>query len=377
MNVSVPSSPNLSSRIALCLSALLAAAASVAGADVKALRFNVENIEVLKLPDVNFSAAKVLPNGDVTFLGPDRWGIHGLSRLSGTIQSFSLHAVPESTHADIQMKDDLAVDGEGRIHVPANWFEWKQASTPKAGVFVFERSGRYLATIELKMQCATERVAVDSAGNLIVLALEAASLKGLRKECFLLHKFTRKGEHLTSFSPCPEANIAGTSGSADSRNSDLARLRADVDRGHLWIRNGLVHHVLPVSRLLRVFDAEGKKVQEIALIPPASDMLLAGGGMTASSADDQVWRILSMSNGSFLVEWLHVEKAGSAGQRRGTYLALHDQHGRALSSAAHPPSRPAIPLYCDNQGRVFFLLLNRISAERMEVQLAQTSLELQ
>jgi hypothetical protein len=363
-------------RPALYLVALQVTAASLVETEVKTLSFNLDSREPLKLPDVNFSAVKISPNGDLVFLAPDHWGIHLLSRASGALSSFSLHGVPESSHASVQIKDDVAVDDQGRLYLPANWFEWRQGSIPKAGVFLFGPTGRYLATIELAIQCSPERVVVDSGGNLVVLALEAAYAKGLQKECLLLHKFTRKGERLASFSPCPVVGQAATPG-PDELRSRLARLRAETERGQLWIQNGLVYHVLPSSRLLRVFDSEGKELREVSFLPPDSGSLLAAGGMTANPANDRVWRILAMADGRFIVEWLHAEKAGDGGQLRTTFLALHSQDGRPLTAAEHPPMRPSIPLYCDNQGRVFFLFLNRASPQRMEVQLIQTTPRLQ
>jgi hypothetical protein len=128
--------------------------------------------------------------------------------------------------------------------------------------------------------------------------------------------------------------------------------------------------------LLRVFDSDGKSIREASLDPPDSSALLAAGGMTANASANQVRRIIGMADGAFLVEWLHAESVGGAGQRRTTFLALHDQAGRPLTAAAHPPSRPAVPIHCDSQGRVLFLHLNRIS-QNFAVELMTTTLILE
>ncbi len=353
----------------LWLAAPLASAASSDASEAKALSFQLQARLLLKLPEVNFSAVKSLPGGDLVFLAQDRWGIHRFVRASESLASFGLHSVPESARASIQVKGDFTVDGAGSVYVPANWFEWQHGSTPKAGVFVFGADGRYLRTIEFAMQCSPEKIAVDSNGNILVLSLDAAYLKGREKRCFLLHKFTKQGILVGSFSACPMASQNGKAEFAVP-GAALSALREEADRGHVWIQDGQIYHVLPASRLLRVFDREGKPVREVSLTPPESATLLAGGGMTAAPNNDQVWRIISRPDGTYLVEWLHSEAAGTSGQRRTTFLALHDSDGRPLTSAVHPPVRPSIPVAADSQGRIIFLLLKWASADRPEMEMA-------
>ncbi len=130
------------------------------------------------------------------------------------------------------MKGDFTVDGAGSVYVPANWFEWQHGSTPKAGVFVFGADGRYLRTIEFAMQCSPEKIAVDSNGNILVLSLDAAYLKGREKRCFLLHKFTKQGILVGSFSACPMASQNGKAEFAVP-GAALSALREEADRGHV------------------------------------------------------------------------------------------------------------------------------------------------
>lgn len=147
--------------------------------------------------------------------------------------------------------------------------EWKHGSTPKAGVFIFDREGRYTGTTELAMQCAPERIAVDSNGDMFASSLDAAYLKGREKDCSLVHKFTRQGQHVVSFSACPPA--AQAEGARPGvRGTAVSALRAEAERGHVWIQNGQLYHVLPSSRLLRVFDRDGRAVREATLVSPDS-----------------------------------------------------------------------------------------------------------
>lgn len=48
-----------------------------------------------------------------------------------------------------------------------------------------------------------------------------------------------------------------------------------------------------------------------------------------------------------------------------------------LRVAAHPPSRPRIPVRSDRQGRVYFLGLKGPSPERAQIELTRAALKLQ
>lgn len=337
----------------------------------RTLSFQVESNSLAGLPDVNFSAVKIAPSGALLFKTPDRWGIHQVSGTSDVVNSFSLHEVPEAARANLQMKRDFTIDSKGNFIIPANWFEWKRGSQLKAGVFIFDANGRYTSTVQFAMQCSPEGIEVDSKGNFLVLGVEGAYLRGTKKDCYLLHRFTSTGEHVGSFSRCPavrlsEQHVPGHPSSAGEA------LRMEAEDGRLWIHNGLTYHMLPLSRLVRIFDADGGLHREVTLTPPESASLLATGGMTADPSRVQVRRIIPMIDGSYLVEWLHSEQVSSSGMRRTTFLAVHSQDGYPLSTATHPPARPSIPILCDNDGRILFLHLNQASGGRLE--LLRTSL---
>lgn len=332
----------------------------------RTLSFQIESNSPVGLPDVNFSAVKTAPSGAFFFKTPDRWGIHRVSQTSDVVNSFSLHEVPEAARANLQMKRDFTIDANGNFIIPANWFEWKRDSQPKAGVFIFGANGRYASTVQFAMQCSPEAVEVDGKGNFLALAVEVAYLRGQKKDCYLLHKFTSTGEHIGSLSRCPtvdlsEQHVLGYPSSVGDA------LRMQAENGQLWIRDGLTYHMLPLSRLVRIFNAEGGLHREVTLTPPESASLLATGGMTADPSRDQLRRIIPMVDGSYLVEWLHSEPVSSSGMRRTTFLALHSQDGYPLSTATHPPARPSIPILCDSDGRVLFLHLNQASGGRVEL----------
>ncbi len=168
---------------------------------------------------------------------------------------------------------------------------WKSGRGAKSGVFVFERTGGHNATVVLDLEGSPERIAVDATGQFYVLSLDAA-----------------------------------------------------------WVEGGLVYHVLPQSRVVRVFDTGGALVREIALAPPDGTDLLAPPGLRADPASNQVARILRLRDGRWLIEWIHMERSPGRG-RRTTFLSLHGEDGRPLSQAAHPPSRPSIPVGTDAGGR--------------------------
>ncbi|HXG32787.1 MAG TPA: hypothetical protein VNJ11_05435 [Bryobacteraceae bacterium] len=327
----------------------------------------------LKLPDVNFAAVKATGSGALIFLAPDRWGIHILPRPAEKPISFTLHSAPEVMRAHVESKSDFAVDARGNIYVPATWLEWKSGAGAKSGVFVFDWDGRHKATVVLDLEGSPERIAVDAAGQFYVLSLDAAWAKGRRKDCFLVHKFAQNGKRLGAFSSCPATE--GASYGTPEFQSRLMQLREETARGHLWVEDGLVYHVFPRSRVVRVFDTAGALIREIALAPPDSADLLAPSGLRADPASNQVGRILRLRDGRWLIEWLHMERTPGR-ERRTTFLSLHGEDGRPLSKAAHPPSRPSIPVGTDAVGDVCFLSLKRSGAGPAAVELISAAVEL-
>lgn len=340
----------------------------------RSLSFRIESIRPVALHSVHFSTVKTSPGGGLVFLAPDRWAVHRLS-ASGEALSYSLHAVPETSRSRVQVNRDVAIDGSGKIYVPGNWFEWRKDAPPKAGVFVFEPDGRYSHTIELRLWCSPEHIAVDADGNIVVLGLEAGYVRGRREECRLLHRFAPDGKLLESFSSCPEAPPPGEV-DRSQRPALRRRLSEEAERGDLFIRGGKIFQVLPQARTVRIFAGGSRLLQEVSFVPPESSRLLAEAGMRADPAGSRISRVVPLPDGRFLVEWLQIEPVGSSGQRRTTFLALHGPDGRPLSEAAHPPAgRPSIPVDCDWEGRVLFLHLNPEGSGRVELVRASLSLE--
>ncbi len=334
--------------------------AGKAGAE---LGFQIESSEVLPLPNAHFSVARRAPDGALWFLAADRWAVHRIQPGSPA-SSFGLHAIPEASRADVRLSRSLAVDARGRIYIPGVWSEWGRGSTAKAGIFVLDERGRPTQTITLPLQMDPAQVAVDDAGNLIVLGwTESAMRRG--GECQLLHRFAPDGTHHGSFSPCPQ-RAALAAPSFDERRSAFLGLKDDVLEGLLWSRGDRIYHVLPGERLLRIFTGGGLLVQEATFQPPESSRLLAEAGARANPAGDRIHRLVPLPDGRYLVEWLHVEAVGRSGQRRATFLALHDSQGRPLTRAAHPvPAHPSVPVDCDPDGRVLFLHLTREGGEKV------------
>lgn len=340
----------------------------------RSLSFRIESIHPVALHSVHFSTVKAWPGGGLVFLAPDRWAVHRVS-ASGEALSYSLHAVPEASRSRVQVNRDVAIDGGGKIYVPGNWFEWRRDAPPKAGVFVFEPDGRFSHTIELRLWCSPEHIAVDADGTIVVLGLEAGYVRGTARECRLLHRFALDGKHLESFSSCPDAPAPGEV----DRNQWPAlrrRLSEEAERGDLLIRAGKMFHLLPQARTVRIFAGGSRLLQEVSFVPPESSRLLAEAGMRADPAGSRISRIVPLPDGRFVVEWLQIEAVGSSGQRRTTFLALHTPDGRPLSEAAHPPAgRPSIPIDCDEEGRVLFLHLNPAGSGSVELVRAALSIE--
>lgn len=332
----------------------------------KELRFRVTSASALSHLDANIGTVKLSAEGDLLFLTSDRRAIHRLTPDGRRAFSWRLDPVLATASAGVQVKDDFTTDAGGRLYVAASWGEPGGRAAPATGVLVFDPAGRHEKTIPLEHVASAERIAVDSQGMLYVLSLDTAWLRDRTRECHLVHKFTPGGKKVASFSPCPDQRVSsaaplGASGSA------ISRLYEETARGQLWIRDGLVHHLLPGARLLRIFDSSGNMIREVLLTPPDSRGLLSPLHLEPDPAALRVWRVAELADGTFLIEWLHAEKAGTGGERRATFLALHGEDGRPLSRASHPPARPGglIPGY--HAREVLFLRLNVAQGRRVEL----------
>lgn len=340
---------------------------------VAELHFRVESSTELPLSNAHFALAQVAPNQEFFFMAADLWTMHRLYP-GGAVASFSLDAVAEAAAGDVQLSRSFAVDRQGRVHLLGVWREPKPGAPAKSGVFVFDGLGRNAETIVLSRQMDPQQLALDEAGNLIVLGFDGEFIRGRTPECRLLHRFSRGGVHMGSFSACPQDLVPPSLSPAEHRSAFL-RLRRETEEDLLWVRQGRVYHVLSGLRRLRIFTEDGAPLREIPFLPPDSRRLLAEGGMRADPANDRIRGLVQSPDGRRLVEWAHGENVGTSGRRQTTFLALHDSEGRPLSRAAHPaPSRPSVPLDCDADGRVLFLHLARDGGEKVVLVRASVTL---
>jgi len=340
----------------------------------KELRFRVTSASALSHPDANIGAVKLSAEGDLLFLTSDRRDIHRFTPDGRRAFSWRLDPVLATASAGVQVKNDFATDAGDRLYVVASWGEPGGRAAPGTGVLVFDPAGRHEKTIPLENVASAERIAMDPQGMLYVLSLDTAWLRDRTRECYLVHKFTPGGKKVASFSPCPDRRVPGAAPFGAS-GSAISQLYEETARGQLWIRDGLVRHVLPAARLLRIFDGSGNMIREVVLTPPDSRGVLSPLHLAPDPAALRVWRVAELADGTFLIEWLYAQRAGSGGERRATFLALHAEDGRPLSRASLPPARPGglIPGYHPRE--VLFLHLNVAQGRRVELLRATILLE--
>jgi hypothetical protein len=347
------------------LALLLGATTGLGGQDDRVpgeLIIEVEGRERIPLPEVHFSGIRQLPNGHLVFRTADRWGIQVVDQTTGAVASHSLHSVPEGTAGSVEFGADFDVYDAGNFLIAGVWKEWKAGTNMRASVFIFTPGKGFGPRQDLGFAGRPERIAALPEGGYVVLAVDPACVRQLESECFLLHKYSSRGERAASFSAIP-TGLEPSQRKVSPRET-AARLRSETERGHLWVQDGQIFHILPVSRRLRVFNKDGHLVREAVLTAPQSTGLLALHGLTSNLNAPQVWRAIARPDGTLLVTWLHIENAGG-GQRRGEYFALHGPDGRPLTKAALPEFRPAIPFRSDSEGKVYFLHLS--SATQIEL----------
>jgi hypothetical protein len=245
----------------------------------------------------------------VFFFEDRRSTVFRVSAGDGSIREMTLEDAPEFAGDSGAVQQGAFVNERGDCLIPALW-------RGGSGYFVFTGDGRYVKTIRFNPPLGLRRIARGAGGSLYVLGLEPASRPGPR---LLVHKYSAAGARITAFSGCPPESTA-----------------AELAGGQVWVKDGLVYHVLPASKRLRVFDARGKLLRDNAIEFPAG---ASGAIQTAAPAP----------GGRFLLEW-----AGA-----GTYLArrslsLHDQNGRAISAATPEPERSAL-LFTDSGGICYLL----------------------
>ena len=271
---------------------------------------------------------------------------------------------PQFRETGVNLLPGFAVDGAGRALVPAVWFRPGRRFT--AAVFVVEPGSGGLAVM-LPPPVEIRHVALGEEGTFYVLGTDAGYFRGTAAECNLVHWYSAEGERLASFSRCPESPPGAPAGAL------LQRLNRETESGRLWTRAGLVYHVLPLSRQLRVFRRDGTPVRRAWLQPPVQEPAAGGTPFFATEQfSDQVQRIVPIANGGFLIQWLASQRQG-AGRRNFPYLALHNAAGEAISRPRPLPWKRSALAFSDEEGRCYFL--RWISPERYELIRTTASLE--
>ena len=209
------------------------------------------------------------------------------------------------------------MDSAGRIFVPATWRLHPRGGA--AGIFVFDRTGRYQRTIPLP-QRSVRHIALGANGEVFTLGLDTNFIRGRTDSCFLLGRYTQEGKLAAAFSPCP------------GHGAEIARLNTEIDRGSIWIKDGNLYQLMPLSRVVRVFDAKtGRWSAETTLEAP---------GLGVS----ELWRVLSLANGEYLAEW-----------RDARVLTVHNASGRVIARAENAELPSSVPITSDDHGAVTFL----------------------
>jgi hypothetical protein len=109
-------------------------------------------------------------------------------------------------------------------------------------------------------------------------------------------------------------------------------------------KDGRLHHLLPVSRSIRVFDVEGSPIREISLDPPpASHLLFRRSIIPGPEARADITRLLPLPDGRLLAVWKH---SGAS------YWSVHDRAGLPVSQATDPTFPPLA--FIDAAGYAWF-----------------------
>jgi hypothetical protein len=293
------------------------------------------------------------PSGDFILVSSDGSTAFRLASDTGALDLYPLRGIPARVGSNLDRIASLDVDRSGNLYMPALWRG--AGRSHHLGVFVFEREGTLDRVIELQPVVLARRIAIEPSGSIYVLGIDPAYFKSGQEPCHLVHRYGPDGVRTHSFSPCPSELDLRRPGDVRP-GPDWGRLKAETDRGHLWIQDGSIYHVLPVSRRVRVFDSAGRMVRESVLTPPptAADLLRGYGQQDVTLSGESVGRIWSAAAGGFVVQWLHTERRGN-GQHNFPYLAVHDSSGSPVSRAATLPCKQCTPLAVDADGTVTFL----------------------
>jgi hypothetical protein len=310
-------------------------------------------------------------SGDFILVSGKGSTVSRLDSTTGALESFPLRGIPAQIGSNLEMISSIDVDRSGRLLLPAMWRGVGRSH--HLGVFVFAPGGTLDRAIELQPVVLARHIAVGESGAIYVLGIDPAYFKSEQERCNLVHRYDPDGVRTDSFSPCPSELDLRRPGDVRP-GPDWGRLTGESDRGRLWIEDGSVYHVLPVSKRVRVFDGAGRMNREFVLSPPptAADLLRSYGQQDLTLSGESVGRIWPATNGRFIVQWLHTERRGNA-QHNFPYLTVHDSEGAPVSRAATLPCKQCTPLGVDGDRIMTFLV--KVAPDRRELMRARLSVD--
>jgi len=296
----------------------------------------------------------VSSNGVVYSTASERREVRSLSVRDGTVRKLRLRGLPEEIN-QWELGPEAAADQRGFLYVAGHGRQWslrEEAPSRLFGVSVFRPDGRYSFTIHLTPSVDVRHIVVDGTGELFVLGIDLSSLYRPAGGCLLVHKYSRRGTRLTSFSQCPAPELARSAG--EQPGQLFLRRQTTVMASQLFLHEGVLYHVLFSLRIIRMFDTQGRLIRELHLEPPSGAPLGTSGLPQPANVGDEVVRVVLIQEGRFLVEWAHAEQS-QWGQRKVRYLGVYDGQGRALSEASPEPAASSVLLCADKTGDVYFL----------------------
>lgn len=323
-------------------------AAQPPGLVVRNLRVDSLQTTVLNLPQGRIASLRIGPSGDIYLWSSDVGSIYRLGPDGDVEAVFELSQITDSLGMGAQPRPTFAVGPGESVHVPLMWRPSPDnARDTRAGLAVFSPAGPYEQWVALKPSVEVRHIAVDALGNFYVLGMDPAYFRQETDSCNLIHKYSPDGRHLASFSPCPQPEPVR--GERMQIGPGFRRLQAEADRGQVWLAGPNVYHLLPLSRALRIFEADGEVVRVVTLEPPWLEL-----GPPGLAVEIWIWSLGILPDGSHVVEWLRSEQDGSR-VMNSRHRTVHDSQGRLVSSPQPVRASTGTLLFSDNRGDCYFL----------------------